>query len=217
MARRNALNCFADPMAVLDRLRRTPIVESRQHGRFGLRDIDIAKGNLQPGPSENRPDMAQIDMALGEMPLEALMLLHQGAEGALAAANRIDARMRDAGGPDMAPGLEPLTAQFARLNLLLQAQVALRVPEEVPAGAEGGAGTAPGTVAIGSIGSRQDAVRALDAVAEFFRRNEPSSPVPLLIDRAKRLVSKNFLEVLEDVAPDAVSIARAFGGLKDGD
>jgi len=30
-------------------------------------------------------------------------------------------------------------------------------------------------------------------------------------------VSKSFLEVLEDIAPDAVSVARAVGGLKDGD
>jgi type VI secretion system protein ImpA len=126
--------------------------------------------------------------------------------------------MRDEGGPDMAPSFEQLSAQLARLELLLQAQVSLRMPEEVPAGAEGPAGqAAPGVVAIGSIGTRQDAVRALDAVAEYFRRNEPSSPVPLLIDRAKRLVSKNFLEVLEDLAPDAVSVARAVGGLKDGE
>jgi type VI secretion system protein ImpA len=214
MMRRNALNCFADPMAVLDRLRRTPIVESRQHGRFGLRDIDIAKGNLQPGPSDGRPDMVQIDAALAAMPLDALMLLQQGAEAALAAVNRIDARMRDEGGPEMAPGFEQLSAQLGRLHLLLQAQVALRVPEEVPAGADGAPGT-PAAVAIGAVASRQDAVRALEAVAEYFRRNEPSSPVPLLIDRAKRLVSKNFLEVLQDAAPDAVSIARAIGGLKD--
>ena len=103
----------------------------------------------------------------------------------------------------------------------MQAQVSLRVPEEVPAGADGGAGGAAGGQAAcrgrSRSRSRQDAVRALDAVAEFFRRNEPSSPVPLLVDRAKRLVSKNFLEVLEDVAPDAVSVARAFGGLKDGE
>ena len=60
-------------------------------------------------------------------------------------------------------------------------------------------------IAVGAIASRQDAIRALDAVAEFFRRNEPSSPVPLFVDRAKRLVSKNFLEVLADIAPDAVA------------
>src|SRR5580765_4100560 len=37
--RRNALNCFADPMAVVDGLRRTRIVNSRQHGAFSLRDV----------------------------------------------------------------------------------------------------------------------------------------------------------------------------------
>src|ERR1700730_9432422 len=62
--------------------------------------------------------------------------------------------------------------------------------------------------------SRQDAIRALDAVADFFRRTEPSSPIPLFLARAKRLVSKDFLEVLADVAPEAVAQARAAGGLK---
>jgi type VI secretion system protein ImpA len=219
MMRRNALNCFADPMAVLERLRRTPVVENRQHGRFSLRDIDIAKGALQPGAGENRPDIKQVDAALAELPLDTLMRLHQGGEAAQTAVNRIDARMRDAGGPEMAPSFEQLSAQLGKLNLLLRTQVALRVPEEVPAVEEAPAGqVAPGgVVAVGAIATRQDAVRALDAVAEYFRRNEPSSPVPLLVDRAKRLVSKNFLEVLEDVAPDSVSVARAFGGLKDGE
>ena len=69
--------------------------------------------------------------------------------------------------------------------------------------------------ASGAIRSRQDAIRALDAVAEFFRQNEPSSPVPLFLERAKRLVSKDFLEVLADIAPDAVAQARAAGGLRD--
>jgi type VI secretion system protein ImpA len=222
--RRNALNCFADPMAVIERLRRTPVVDSRQHGRFSLRDIDIAKGALQPGKGEPRPDMAQVDAALAELPLETLMRLHQGGEAALTAVNRIDARMRDAGGPEMAPSFEQLLTQLAKLNVLLRAQVAARVPEEAPpaeevSGAvEGQTGqAAPVAVAVGGIGTRQDAVRALDAVAEYFRRNEPSSPVPLLMDRAKRLVAKNFLEVLQDVAPEAVTAARSFGGLKDGE
>jgi type VI secretion system protein ImpA len=68
---------------------------------------------------------------------------------------------------------------------------------------------------VGAIGSRQDAIAALDAVAEFFRRTEPSSPIPLFIARAKRLVSKDFLEVLADIAPDAVAQARVAGGLRD--
>jgi type VI secretion system protein ImpA len=67
----------------------------------------------------------------------------------------------------------------------------------------------------GPINSRGDAIRALDAVADYFRRNEPSSPIPLFVDRAKRLVAKDFLEVLADIAPDAVTVARSAGGLKD--
>ena len=35
--------------------------------------------------------------------------------------------------------------------------------------------------------------------------------MPLLVERAKRLVSKNFLEVLADIAPEALS-AGAVGG-----
>jgi type VI secretion system protein ImpA len=69
-------------------------------------------------------------------------------------------------------------------------------------------------MAVGNIKSRQDAIRALDAAAAFFRKNEPSSPVPLLIDRAKRLVSKSFLEVLEDIAPDSMTQAKLIGGIK---
>jgi type VI secretion system protein ImpA len=65
------------------------------------------------------------------------------------------------------------------------------------------------------VRNRQDATRALDAVAEFFRTHEPSSPIPLLIERTKRLVSKTFLEVLEELAPEALAQAKAASGVRD--
>jgi type VI secretion system protein ImpA len=71
------------------------------------------------------------------------------------------------------------------------------------------------TGSVTDIKSRQDAIRALDAVAAFFRAHEPSSPVPLFIERAKRLVSKTFLEVLQDIAPEGVSQAKLIGGIKN--
>ncbi|HTU99174.1 MAG TPA: type VI secretion system protein TssA [Luteitalea sp.] len=217
IARRNALNCLADPMAVLDRLRRLPIVESRQHGRFSLRDIDIAKGNLQPGANDARPELAQVDAAFGEMATDTLTVLHQVTAAALDAIKRIDARMRDEGDPVTFEGLQQ---QLARLQLVVQAQLAQRAPadEATADAAASGAAGAPGAGAVsapGTIGSRQDAIRALDAVAEYFRQHEPSSPLPMLIDRAKRLVSKNFLEVLEEIAPEGLAGARAAGGLRD--
>ena len=216
IARRNALNCFADPMAVVDRVWRLPLVESRQHGRFGLRDIEIARGQVTPGALEARPDEAAILAAFGEMAMDDLTVLDQSVASAMSALNSIDARMRSEGGPEVAPDFGPLSTQFAKLNRFLREQVESRNGAAAGAVAGGnGAAAAGSTFAVGGIASRQDAIRALDAVAEYFRRNEPSSPIPLFVDRAKRLVAKDFLEVLADIAPDALSVARSAGGLKN--
>jgi type VI secretion system protein ImpA len=59
---------------------------------------------------------------------------------------------------------------------------------------------------VASVSSRADVVRALDLVLDYYRDNEPSSPVPLLVARAKRLVSSSFIDAIKDLAP---------GGLKD--
>src|SRR5712691_8835416 len=56
--RRNALNCFADQMAVIDGLRRLPLANHRQHGTFSLRDIEIAAG-LVPADGDTPPDEAR--------------------------------------------------------------------------------------------------------------------------------------------------------------
>jgi type VI secretion system protein ImpA len=216
IARRNALNCFADPMAVVDRVWRLPLVASRQHGRFSLRDLDLATGQAVPGPNEKRPDEAAIREAFRELPTDELTALEQSVVSATAALSSIDTKMRGEGGPEVAPDFGPLSTQFARLTRILRERLAERTGGSAGETlSDGGNGTtAANTYTGGVIRSRQDAVRALDAVAEFFRRNEPSSPIPLFVDRAKRLVAKDFLEVLEDIAPDALAVARSAGGLK---
>jgi type VI secretion system protein ImpA len=210
--RRNALNCFADPMAVIDGLRRLPLVVSRQHGAFSIRDIDIATGQMQPVDGDARPDDRRIDAAFAEMPLEQLQELQQSVAEAIDAVKRIEATMSAEGGPEAVPGFDPLAVQLTKIDRVLRARVAARTGTAGldAALATGGDGQ---PVAAGSIKSRQDAIRALDAVAEFFRHNEPSSPIPLLLDRAKRHESKSYLEVLADVAPDALAQARSVGGL----
>jgi type VI secretion system protein ImpA len=218
IVRRNALSGFADPYAVLDALRRAPIVSSRQHGRFSLRDTEIVAGKVTPAEGEAPPDERVINAAFASVPVDGLVAFQQGLAAAIAAVKEIDARMRSAGGSEAAPEFDRLLAQLLQMNIVVGTQLAAR--PDAPGAAAGGAagGGAPGAVAgpvpVGAIKSRQDAVRAMEAVAEFFRRNEPSSPVPLLLDRASRLVSKSFLEVLADMAPEAVAQVRAAGGLK---
>jgi len=211
--RRNALNCFADQMAVVDGLRRLPLVKSPQHGTFSMRDIDLATGQAVPRDGDPRPDEDQINAAFATMPLEELTQLQQSVGGARGALQNIDAKMREAAGSDATPSFDPLSAQLVKMDRVLRAQLATRAPVDGAIGSDIESGGVAGASAIGVIKSRQDAIRALDAVAAFFRQTEPSSPIPLFLERAKRLVSKDFLEVLADIAPEAVAQARAAGGL----
>jgi type VI secretion system protein ImpA len=49
--------------------------------------------------------------------------------------------------------------------------------------------------------SRQEAVTLLGHVGAYFRAVEPSSPIPLLTDRARNLTGKDFMALLGDVLP----------------
>lgn len=214
--RLNSLNCFADRMAVVDGLRKATLVSSRQHGSFSLRDCDIAAGRLSPTEDESPADQLQIDSAFADRQVE-VKLLAQGVADASKALTKIEDKMRDEVGAGASPSFDPLSTQLGLIGRVLHAQIA-KFPDadtDADAVAEGeGADTGP--VVVGSVKSRQDAILALDAVAEYFRKNEPSSPIPLFLDRAKRLVSKDFLEVLADVAPDGLSQAKSAGGVVEG-
>jgi type VI secretion system protein ImpA len=41
----------------------------------------------------------------------------------------------------------------------------------------------------------------LDLVQRYFRDTEPSSPVPMLCERARALAERDFMGVLRDVLP----------------
>ena len=217
--RQSALNCFCDPVAVVDGLRRTPLVDNRRLGRFSLRDVEIASGTLQPTDSESRPSSAQIDAAFDEMPLVELQALAASVKEASEALRRIDHKMRDEVGNEAAPSFEALWGQLTKVGQVVQQQLGRRPDAaaalDSPAG-EGAPLAAP-AASIGAISSRADAIRALDAVSLFFQKTEPSSPVPLLLARAKGLVSKTFIEILADLAPSALEQVRAVGGIKDGE
>jgi type VI secretion system protein ImpA len=114
----------------------------------------------------------------------------------------------------VAPDFGPLLTHFAKLARIYKDELSSRSPGAA-AGGEGQPGGAAAGFTGGVINSRQDAIRALDAVADYFRRNEPSSPIPMFVERSKRLVAKDFLEVLADIAPEALPVARSAGGLKD--
>jgi type VI secretion system protein ImpA len=215
--RKNALNCLAARMAVIDPLRRAPIAAHRQLGSFTLRDIELASGQLSPTEADTEvPSPAQIEATLAASSVEELAAVAEAVAAASTALRKTAAAMQEQAGYQSAPDFEPLLRPLARIHTLLSEHLATRTPASPVAQAaqSNSAGPAAVATAPGEIASRQDAIRALDAISAFFRKNEPSSPVPLLLDRAKRLVSKSFLEVLEDIAPESLTQVRQLGGIK---
>ena len=64
-----------------------------------------------------------------------------------------------------------------------------------------------GRLVVGEIANREDALRMLDKICDYFQRYEPSSPVPFLLRRARNLATKDFMEILQDLAPGGTSQA----------
>ncbi len=50
--------------------------------------------------------------------------------------------------------------------------------------------------------SRPEAIALLEKVIAYYRVAEPSSPIPLLVERAIDISSKSFMEILQNVLPD---------------
>lgn len=50
-----------------------------------------------------------------------------------------------------------------------------------------------------AVGTRSDAAILMDAIEKFYRRQEPSSPIPLLLERARLFVDRDFSTLLKDV------------------
>jgi type VI secretion system protein ImpA len=214
--RRNALNGFADGMAALDALRRAPLVANRQLGICSVRDCEIAAGRMTPAENEPAgltPD--QIRAIFTSAPPQEILTLDSGLGKALDAVKGMSESMSaNGGGTEAVPDFAPLATLLARMRSAVKPYLPV---EATPAagGEASGEGASQGGGALGTIRTRDDAIRVMDTVATFFRTSEPSSPVPLFIERAKRLVAKDFLEVLADLAPDALSEAKRVSGIKE--
>jgi len=49
-------------------------------------------------------------------------------------------------------------------------------------------------------------------VCAYLERSEPTNPAQLLLRRAEKLIDKSFLQLVRDLAPDALSeVARIMG------
>ena len=135
----------------------------------------------------------------------------------MVAAKAIDAFLTKTVGADKAPDLALLETELKETQKCLVPYLpAGAVADEAGAAdADAASGSGAGAKAIsGEIQSRQDVVRMLEKVCQYYSRAEPSSPVPNLLRRAQRLAEMDFMEIISEICPDAVGQVRTITGEK---
>lgn len=61
--------------------------------------------------------------------------------------------------------------------------------------------------AVGRVDSREDVMRALDAISDYYQRREPSSPIPVALRRVRGWIGLDFMAIIKDIAPNSVADA----------
>jgi len=115
------------------------------------------------------------------------------------------------GGSQVVPDLRPLADVLQHIGRVLGPRIPQASAETVvDANSQVTVlpGASSGVAAGGAVKTRADVTRALDAVLSYYTSQEPGSPVPLMIERAKRMMPMSFLEALADIVPEALETAR---------
>ncbi len=212
----NTVLGLADDATMIKVIRRAPLTQSNTFGRITLRDIAVADGEVAPlDGAENIPDQAGIAAAFKDTDADTLTEIHTAVAQALEDVRAMDAVFDDKT-PGMGPDLAPLIKTLQRAVTRLAEETGVETDEVVEEEAESASGGAPAKAApSGAITSPRDVENAIDRIVLYYNTYEPSSPVPILLARAKRLVGADFMTIVNDIAADGVHNVKLVGGIVD--
>ncbi len=208
--RLNALAGLNDPV-MLRGVREAFLLTLPGLGRLDVRTLLMAHGLLpMAGGTPLPPVRAEIDAALAAAEPVLRQQLYAASRDALQYVREIGALLAEKVGAERVPELGGVR------GLLQQIETVLAVPlagEAVAASVAGVHQTLARQISTSSIRNRQDVIINLDMICAYYDEWEPSSPVPLLLRRAKQLVSKSFVDIVRDLTPDAMARIELIGGL----
>lgn len=195
-----------DANALIDALALPQVVEAlanRMTERFGAENapsLTMMMGIAQSVASAGRVALAQAEAEAQAKAAEAQAVAEAEAEAQAVAKAEAEA------GTDAEAEAKPSDAQTAA-----KAEMAQREPP-----VETGQRVEPAPICCGgALATREDAIRLLESVCAFIERTEPTNPAPLLIRRARALMDKDFIAIMQDLAPDGLAQLRLIAGTRE--
>lgn len=222
MLRINSLATLNDSTTVLREVKEATFIVLPGLGPLTVRDLEIASGELAVTEGQAKLSMTSIEAALHDVDAGQLASALDALRTAFDSTRNIETLLVRQVGSSQALNLNTLVRMLGRARDLLasvnddsaSADVVEAAGDAMSLDATGRS-TAVRTAAIsGDIASRDDVLRMLEKICSYYAHHEPSSPVPLLLERAKRLVPKNFFEIMQDLAPDGMQQLSVISGVK---
>jgi type VI secretion system protein ImpA len=184
-------------------LERVPVLAHPRLGVFKGSDLNRLRKNAE-ADAEFGPFKLALN-ELGDQPIRtAYALLGEIDDGLRQAAGAFAAKAGGQASLNFKPTHATIGELRKALSFFFIASPADAQAEPETSAAESADSGAP----RGALNGREDVLRALDAVAEYYRRREPSSPVLPMVERAKAWVPMSFMDVLEDIAPESLTAVK---------
>ena len=196
--------------ATIRLLRESILTRSRTFGPVSLRAALNASG-LMSFPDEQLAAQ-QLNAAFLDSEPEQLQATRDALSAARAACEAIEQQVSDqvgsAQGVDLSLLKQPLKQALQVLNQAVPDTQGSSDPEAVSDDNAPSADVAAAPAALrpsGEITNRDDVLRSLDKILAYYTRHEPSSPLPVLLNRAKHLVHADFAAIVRNLIPDGMS------------
>ncbi len=210
------LNGQGSEGTLIQPLRKVPVTVSRGDGAFAIYHYDQARALANLTDAEVRArreaagevNMERFTAAANESGGVFYIALLEDIDAGVAVLGQLGETLTERAGRDA-----PSTSDIVRVLTVIRDTVAAfsaDLVEQARAaaalgspGAQSGAGGAGAAAAAGGpVRGREEALRTLQQVAEYFRKNEPQSPISTSLDEIVRRAKMPFAELLAELLPD---------------
>ncbi len=218
------IGTYGDPYKYLEKIAAVPLCRSASLGSYSFSSLPQRMSS-----GEKSSEVSQAEAAFLDTPPDLLQANFAAIDRSIQAVAEMETFLDSTIGATKSPNLEALNRQLLDIRKVSNAfagtstsNVADGAPStDTPSSATSTPQTGGNAKAVsvqgslGGINSRADVIKALDLICDYYRASEPSSPLPLLLQRARRLVEGDFLTIIDDLAPDSLALIRTVTGARE--
>jgi len=235
LERISALGHLSDNTFIVSVLKNTPIAQSKVFGKVTLRAIERATdSSISKGSGDL--DISQINAVFKENDDEEITLMFSAIERCVVHLKSLNNTFIAKAGNDYNVNFDNTIKTLSHIAASIEKYGNVKIVETIePQGDE----PTPSTTSTGEnkvtsntqnsqnglsfqdgnfkLSSREDVEHCFDLICAYYTEYEPSSPIPVLINRSKKLVHMDFMDIVKEIMPDALDQITKLGGIVEQD